>query len=143
MKRNFKLLVAVFVLVVMAFTLASCDVINPIINKIIPHEHEFSADWSSDATNHWHAAICEKGEECSSATADLAAHTFAEGACTVCGYADPNYNPECTEHAWGAPVVTKPATCTEDGVKTSTCTLCGATNEIGRASCRERVCLAV
>ena len=130
MKRNFKLLVAVLVLVVMAFTLASCDVINPIINKIIPHEHEFSADWSSDATNHWHAAICEKGEECSSATADLAAHTFAEGACTVCGYADPNYNPECTEHAWGAPVVTKPATCTEDGVKTSTCTLCGATNEL-------------
>ena len=29
------------------------------------HEHSFSSDWSSDATNHWHAATCEHTEEVS------------------------------------------------------------------------------
>ncbi len=130
MKRNFKLLAAVLVLVVMVFTLASCELIQGVIDKFNPHEHEYSADWSSDETNHWHAAVCDKNDECSYATADLAAHTFAEGACSVCGYEDPNYVPEvpeCTEHAYSIEV-TKEATCTEAGEKTLTCTLCGATD---------------
>ena len=100
-------------------------VYQSIANQPDAHEHEFSAEWSSDETNHWHAAICEDGEECASATADLAEHTFEEGACSVCGYADPNYVPECTEHAPGAPEVIKPATCTEAGERKFTCTVCG------------------
>ena len=154
MKRNFKLIAAVLVLAVMALTLASCeyiegavgdikDSVGNVIDKIVPHEHEFSADWSSDATNHWHAAICDKKDECASATADLAAHTFADGVCSVCGYTeeaphehnyvngkcecgaeDPDYVPTCTEHAYSINV-TKEATCTEEGEKTFTCTVCG------------------
>ena len=156
MKRNFKLIAAVLVLAVMALTLASCeyiegtvgnikDKVDDVVDKFVPHEHEFSADWSSDATNHWHAAICDKKDDCASATADLAAHTFADGVCSVCGYKaeeeaphdhnyvdgkcecgaeDPDYVPACTEHAYSIEV-TKEATCTEDGEKTFTCTVCG------------------
>ena len=113
MKRNFKLIAAVLVLAVMALTLASCeyiegtvgnikDSVGNVIDKIVPHEHEFSADWSSDATNHWHAAICDKKDECASATADLAAHTFADGVCSVCGYYEPNSTLTVVEaNAWG------------------------------------------
>lgn len=120
MKRNFKLLVAVLVLAVMVLTLASCDVINGVIDKIKPHEHEYSADWSSDATNHWHAALCDDAEP-----ADVAAHTFAEGICSVCGYEKPDEEtPVCTHEAMTSEVV-KEATCTEAGEKKFTCTDCG------------------
>ncbi len=129
MKRNFKLLVAVVVLATLVMTLASCDVINGIVDKINPkpHEHTYSADWSSDETNHWHAATCQDTEECGSQKSDVAPHTYADGKCSVCGAADPNYTPVCTEHAYGAPVETKAPTCTEKGEKTLTCTVCGET----------------
>ncbi|MBR3875148.1 MAG: hypothetical protein IKJ25_00025 [Clostridia bacterium] len=129
MKRNFKLLVAVVVLAALVMTLASCDVINGLVDKINPkpHEHTYSADWSSDETNHWHAATCQDTEECGSQKSDVAPHTYAEGKCSVCGAADPNYTPVCTEHAYGAPVETKAPTCTEKGEKTLTCTVCGET----------------
>lgn len=130
MKRNFKLLVAVLVLAVMVFTLASCEQIQGIVDKIVPHEHEYSADWSHDATNHWHAAICDKGEECLSATADLATHTLVEGVCSVCGYTDPNHNSGCDNHAWNAGVVTVEPTCNKEGSRLHTCLLCGATEEV-------------
>ena len=120
MKRNFKLLVAVLVLAVMVLTLASCDVLGGVIDKIKPHEHEYSADWSSDATNHWHAALCDDAEP-----ADVAAHTFAEGVCSVCGYEKPDEEtPVCTHEAMTSEVV-KDATCTEAGEKKFTCTDCG------------------
>ena len=129
MKRNFKLLVAVVVLAALVMTLASCDVINGLVDKINPkpHEHTYSADWSSDETNHWHAATCQDTEECGSQKSDVAPHTYADGKCSVCGAADPNYTPVCTEHAYGAPVETKAPTCTEKGEKTLTCTVCGET----------------
>ena len=60
------------------------------------HEHSFSKDWSSDATNHWHAATCEHTEEVSEKTA----HTFGE---------------------WN---VTKLSTFDTDGEKERTCTVC-------------------
>ena len=62
------------------------------------HEHTFASEWTSDSTNHWHAATCEHTTEVSG----KAAHTFgdwtvtkaateeAEGSkersCSVCGY---------------------------------------------------------
>lgn len=46
------------------------------------HEHTFATEWSYDETNHWHAATCEHKDE----RADVAAHTFEDGVCTVCGY---------------------------------------------------------
>lgn len=46
--------------------------------------------------------------------------------------ATPTPVPKCQSCKYGEGVVTKPATCTEDGVKTFTCTVCGSkqTNEI-------------
>lgn len=46
--------------------------------------HTFSEAWSSDATNHWHAATCEHGEIKDS----LAPHSDAneDGKCDVCEY---------------------------------------------------------
>ncbi len=148
MKRNFKLLVAVVALVAMVFTLASCDVLQGIIGgndpQPQPHEHQFSAEWSSDETNHWHASTCEDGEECATATSDLAAHTIEDGVCSVCGYEapveehvhnfvegkcecgeeDPDYVPVCKDHQYTSSE-TKAPTCTEAGEKTFTCSVCG------------------
>lgn len=47
------------------------------------HSHTFSEDWSTDDTNHWHAATCKHTDEKS----DLGAHEYdATYKCTVCGY---------------------------------------------------------
>ncbi|MBR5140355.1 MAG: hypothetical protein IKV16_04790, partial [Clostridia bacterium] len=57
-----------------------CDVCNYVIKDI--HVHYYDDEWSSDAVNHWHAALCEHGVE----VADKAAHNVnAAGFCTVCG----------------------------------------------------------
>ncbi len=61
------------------------------------HEHTFSDSWSKDGTYHWHAATCEHTTEVSG----KAAHTFGD---------------------W---TVTKEATCTEEGERKATCTVCG------------------
>ena len=66
MKKT-KLLVSVGALALIC-SVASCG-----------HEHEFASEWSKDATNHWHAALCEHAEE----VADLAAHTWNEGVVTL------------------------------------------------------------
>ena len=46
-------------------------------------------------------------------------HTWKDGKCTVCGATH--------DHKWDEGTVTKAATCTEDGVKTYTCSLCDET----------------
>ena len=57
-----------------------CDVCNYVIRDI--HTHYFDKAWSSDASYHWHAALCDHGVE----VADKAAHEVdATGYCTVCG----------------------------------------------------------
>ncbi len=53
-----------------AYTLAAAD------NSA--HGHAYPDKWESDKDNHWHACSC--GEK-----ADVAAHTFKDGKCTVCG----------------------------------------------------------
>lgn len=60
------------------------------------HEHIFAEEWSSDETNHWHAATC--------------GHDVTEGK---------------TEHSFGEWTTTKEATCTENGERKTTCTICG------------------
>ena len=66
----------------------------------LEHTHSFSKDWTSDATDHWHAATCEHTKEVS----DKAAHIFGDYVsnndattesdgtktrkCSVCGYED-------------------------------------------------------
>ena len=47
------------------------------------HVHTFAEEWTSDETNHWHAATCGHTEEKGS----LAAHEFGDDdVCDVCGY---------------------------------------------------------
>jgi len=57
-----------------------------------PHTHNYSTDWSSDATGHWHAC---QNVGCNAPKADQAAHTYGEDlseasyyTCSVCGYVD-------------------------------------------------------
>ena len=72
MKNKIKFF-AVISAMVMALAFAGCQADSD------SHEHSFSSDWSSDATNHWHAATCEHTEEVSEKTA----HTFGEWKTTV------------------------------------------------------------
>ena len=98
------------------------------------HTHTFSEDWESDATNHWHAATCEHGEEKSA----LAKHKDEDedGKCDVCAYEvghthtyAEDWSKDDTHH-WHA------ATCThtdevadkglhEDAAADGTCDVCG------------------
>lgn len=48
------------------------------------HEHTYSAEWTNDATNHWHASTCGH-----SVVDGKEAHVFNNAyICTVCGYED-------------------------------------------------------
>ena len=85
MKRHLSLVVSVLVLVAMVLSISACSVPD----AGAKHEHAYSADWSYDATNHWHAANCADNDECKSATADVAAHTLEGNTCSVCGYVKP------------------------------------------------------
>ena len=81
---------------VKTFTCTACGQIKTETLEKLPHEHIFSTEWTSDETNHWHASTC--GHE-----------TEISGKET---------------HKWDAGKTTKPATCTEKGEKTVTCTIC-------------------
>ena len=63
------------------------------------HQHTFAEGWQSDTTHHWHEATCE--------------HSGEKG--------------DYAEHTWDNGTVITPATCTEAGEKTYTCTVCSAT----------------
>ena len=121
MKRHFNLLASVLLVIAMVFALASCG----LIDKIIPGKDQPEPE-------HQHAFVdgsCECGEADPNYVAPHE-HNFVEGKCE-CGETDPNYTkPECAEHAYGAPEVTKEATCTESGSKTLTCTVCGYATEL-------------
>lgn len=67
--------------------------------KAPEHTHTISPDWSSDDNRHWHEASCGQEE----------------------------HREDVGDHDWDSGVVTKPATCTEEGVKTFTCTTCQKT----------------
>ena len=75
-----------------------------------PHEHTFESKWLFDEKNHWHPCSYEK----------------------VVGYGGRDQY-RCEEkgsfgpHAWNNGEVTKQPTTTSEGIKTYTCTTCGAT----------------
>lgn len=79
------------------------------------HEHTYAIRWSSDETTHWHAAICEHGEEKS----DVATHVFVtengKTFCSVCKYG-------CM-HEYEETVLAP--TCETDGYTQYTCKFCG------------------
>ena len=66
--------------------------------------HDYSADWSSGDTGHWHeCSVCGDKK-------DLEKHTYKDGFCNACGYKD-NHVHKLTLVAAVA------ATCTKDGSK--------------------------
>lgn len=87
MKKR-SILVSIAAISAMTLSFAACDfdIKNLFGNKEQEHTHTFSEVWSKDATNHWHAATCTDTDDCASQTSDLAAHTYTDGECTVCGY---------------------------------------------------------
>ena len=71
--KKAKMLVALLVALLMVFTL--------VLTACEKHTCEFSTEWTSNDTYHWHKSICE---EHPNATADQAAHTWDGDVCSVC-----------------------------------------------------------
>ena len=46
-----------------------------------PHHHTFATEWTSDESNHWHAATC--GHDVTDSKAE---HSFVNEVCTICEY---------------------------------------------------------
>lgn len=86
--KNYKIIVALLMIICVMTAVCACT------GK---HQHDYSADWTSDAKNHWHACNGEGCEEIAGSTA----HSFDEG------------------------VVTTPATEEAEGVLTKKCSVCG------------------
>lgn len=61
-----------------------CDVCGYQMEVEEEHTHTYSNEWTSDATQHWHAATCEHTDQ----KKDAANHVDAneDGKCDVCGY---------------------------------------------------------
>ncbi len=100
MKRHILLLVTVLLLVTMVFV--ACNETEAPDGNTSAHQHTYGDVWAMDETNHWHAATCTDGTDCTSAKASVAAHTDADNnkVCDVCGY---DYNHEHTYAAeWTA-----------------------------------------
>lgn len=132
-----------------------CDICNSVIveQTTVPElGHDFTGEYQKDADGHWH--ICTR-DNCTE-TDTKSSHTYnttncAEVAtCTACSYEkaagehtwgkwekvdDTNHKhtcsscnePETAGHNWNDGVVTTEPTETTEGVKTYTCTACGAT----------------
>jgi len=101
----------------------------------IEHEHQFSTEWSSDKTNHWHAATCSHSEE----STDKTEHKFSEWEtispateletgsqkreCSICGYIEKKELSKL-EHNYSNWKIIKEATASETGLKERQCTFC-------------------
>ncbi len=86
-----KFLTVLLVVVMVLGTLTGCAQLEGILAGMLPeaHAHEYSKDWSSDETNHWHKATCNVEDEgCDKAVTGLAPHYDVDnnGACDVCDY---------------------------------------------------------
>ena len=74
-----------------------CGYTVPEVIEKLAHTHKFASEWTSDETNHWHAATCEHTTEVS----------------------------EKAEHSFGEYVSNNDATTEADGTKTRECSVCG------------------
>lgn len=105
MKRHFKLLASVLLVLAMVFAFASCDLLEQYIPGL--HKHDF----------------IEGKCECGETDPDYVhTHNFTDGKCE-CGELEPGYS--CIDHVWGDPVLDYDATCTDEGRYVITCTVCG------------------
>jgi len=67
---------------VKTFTCTVCGYAKTETVEKLAHTHKFSEEWTSDETDHWHAANCEHTEEVDG----KAAHEFEGFICKICGY---------------------------------------------------------
>lgn len=84
-KSIFKLLSLVIssvFLFALAFTFTACGEKEVDTPTPPAHTHTYADTWSSDESDHWHAATCEHAAE----VKDKAEHTFNGNICSVCGY---------------------------------------------------------
>ena len=104
----------------------------------VAHVHRPASEWSSDEDGHWHACeTCGDRLDSDAHTPEIVDKQDAtctdEGytgdtVCSVCGHVIAKGEAvPATGHSWGAWDVSKPATCTEDGLETRTCAACGET----------------
>lgn len=101
-----------------------CSVCNAVIKaqSAVPAlGHDFSKSYQSDADMHWH--ICSRCKVLS----EKAAHKFDNttdcskpATCTECGHIKAAGN-----HVWNEGIISKQASCAEDGETIYTCTICG------------------
>ena len=96
------------------------------------HTHTFSAEWSKDATNHWHVATCEHTNEVS----EFGTHVYSDNTdavCNTCGYERTIEQPDDPGHTVcvfdqeviKAATLKSPADCDDPAVYYKSCT-CGA-----------------
>ena len=144
-KRLLTILLSLVAATCLTFALTACGGNKTECEK---KGHSFSNEWLNDATDHWHK--CANCNEVS----DKAAHVYDNDintTCNTCGYEraahtahtagtvwendETNHWHVCTAsgceekldtaaHTWNAGEITTPATFTNDGVKTYTCTVC-------------------
>ena len=83
MKKIISFVLAFAMLASVALSLSSCNVLE-MINKKDEHKHSFSEVWTTNETQHWHAATCEHTDEKS----ELADHKDRDydDKCDACGY---------------------------------------------------------
>lgn len=97
----------------------------------LDHEHAYTSDWKTDASNHWKECYCgDKG--------NIGSHTYDEGqsiqdatcqqegevlfTCTTCGHQ--KIQTATGSHVPGEWITVTEPTCVETGVKERTCTIC-------------------
>ena len=95
----------------------------------LSHVHTYSSDWTSDGTDHWHAATCSHTTEKS----DVAQCSGGSASCSqkaVCSICDNEYG-DLLPHDFTAQVRTEaylatPATCLSKATYYYSCSACGA-----------------
>lgn len=98
------------------------------------HEHDFATEWSTDADNHWHSAICSHEEEKS----DLGAHAYdnaCDTTCNVCGairtVGAHAYDNDCDTTCNTCGAIRTVGAHVYDNACDTTCNVCGATRTVG------------
>ena len=98
------------------------------------HEHDFATEWSTDANNHWHSAICSHEEEKS----DLGAHAYdnaCDTTCNVCGairtVGAHVYDNDCDTTCNTCGAIRTVGAHAYDNDCDTTCNTCGATRMVG------------
>jgi len=86
MKRGFfSKLVALFLVVIMSFGFAGCEILEEVLNQIYPIGHVCEEIWKDDATSHWIECIsCGQKKQIGSHDY-VDAGTEGELSCSVCG----------------------------------------------------------